>query len=103
MISPMTISDKLANPPNYLPALKNLAQNVIESTRQIIEQYQQQQLAMKPEDFLYLYSRWLGFIVGQKIIGDKIHLQQLIIDTLHEHAEQGKKLCQIVDLETEQD
>jgi hypothetical protein len=88
---------------NYPPALTSLTQNIMEATQQTAVLYQEHQLAMEPENFIRLYCRWLGFIVGKKITGDKDHLYQLISDTIQQYEEQGRNLCRMVTSHTDKD
>lgn len=89
-------------PANYPLALTKLTEHVMTATQQLATLYQQENLALIPEDFIYYYCRWLGFIVNEKIAGNKTYLLKLITDTIQEHNEQGSQLCQMVNASTEQ-
>lgn len=99
------ITESLENPSasNYLPALLTLTESIIEATQQIITTQQKPALFLEPSDFIQLYYGWLEFVIEQKIIGNKEHLLKLSRDTIQQHCEQGRNLCQMVRAFTEQD
>lgn len=88
---------------NYLPALNIIATEIIAASEDIFSLYQQNQLPIKPETIIYVYARWLGYVIHQKIIGDKDHLSQLIVDTIEENIQQGKQFFHLVKKCMEQD
>lgn len=87
----------------YLLALTSLGKNVIIGTQSIADLYEKEHISLEPESIVRLYCRWLGFIVNQKIIGDKENLTTLTMDTIKEHNAQGSQLCQIVKMKSVND
>lgn len=88
---------------NELSALTRLAENVIKATRQIIVLYQPPHFALNPEDFIRLYCRFLTFIVEQKLTGDKVHLYQLMVESIQKNTDHGKHLRHLISQHTHKD
>lgn len=86
----------VSNSDDYLSALQLIAIDMTAVIQKFIELYRSHRLVANPEDFITISCDWLGYIVGKKINGDKLHIQNLINNTMIEQLDKGKILYQFI-------
>ena len=91
------------NTANELTAVTKLSENLLTATSQIMSVYQQSNIALKSEDIIGLYCQFLVFIVDQRITGNKVHLYQLIIESIKENTNHGIYLYKTITQHTAKD